>query len=139
MTSKAFPLSDYTAKSAPPVFKLQASPRSSPVDLNFGALAGDSQWNMSDRVRFWHTLAGSSPLPIVRLTIRKLDFDENALAHCHLEADGTLIILSNSKEYALRIFRTLFVNTPPSFAGIRNWKTKSGWAKQKKTTAFFAG
>jgi hypothetical protein len=83
-------------------------------------------------------MAGASPLPVVRLTIRKLDLDEKALVHCHLDEDGTLSILSNSKDYATRFFRSVFVDGPPVFAGIRDWKVKSGWTKNKTSIAFFA-
>jgi hypothetical protein len=137
----AFPISDYTSKSLGKlsVFRLEAAARSSPVDLNLPALSDESGSNLSDRLRFWHTLGGRSPIPIVRLTIRKLDLDEQALVHCHLEADGTLTILSNSKEYALRFFRCVFVNSPPAFGSSRDWKVKSGWIKNKRAVAFFGG
>src|ERR1700674_2185501 len=86
------------------VFSLEARPNSSPVDINLAALFDDSSWGPSDRMRFWHTIAGASPLPLMRLTIRKLDLDEKALVHCHLDENGTLSILSNSKDYAARFF-----------------------------------
>jgi len=119
------------------VFALEARPNSSPVDINLAALLDESSWGPSDRLRFWHTLAGASPLPVVRLTIRRLDLDENALVHCHLDQDGTVSILSNSKDYANRFFRSVFVDGTPVFAGIRNWKLKSGWTRNKTSIAFF--
>src|SRR6266851_3272720 len=106
------------------VFRLEARPNSSPVDVNLGALLDESSWNLSDRLRFWHTIDGASPLSMVRLTIRKLDLDEKALVHCQIDAGGTLTILSNSKDYATRFFRGVFTDGPPTFAGVRNWKVK---------------
>jgi len=44
-----------------PVFKLEAIPKSSPIDLNVSALSEESGWSLSDRARFWHTLNGKSP------------------------------------------------------------------------------
>ena len=42
------------------VFKLEAIPKSSPIDLNVAALSEESGWSLSDRLRFWHTLNGES-------------------------------------------------------------------------------
>ncbi len=121
------------------VFRLEARPNSSPVDVNLGALLDESSWNLSDRLRFWHTIDGASPLSMVRLTIRKLDLDEKALVHCQIDAGGTLTILSNSKDYATRFFRGVFTDGPPTFAGVRNWKVKRRWVKDKTSVSFFAG
>jgi hypothetical protein len=57
------------------VFKLEAIPKSSPIDFNVSALSEESGWSLSDRLRFWHTLNGKSPPPATRLTIRKLEPD----------------------------------------------------------------
>jgi hypothetical protein len=96
------------------VFRLQAVPKSSPIDLNVSALIQESGWNLADRLRFWHTLAGTAPH--TGLTIRKLDLDEKALVHCNVDTDGTVSILSNNREYALRFLRTVclaFRSQPP--------------------------
>jgi HEPN domain-containing protein len=121
------------------VFKLDAMPKSSPIDLDVSALSEESGWSLSDRLRFWHTLNGKSPLPATRLTIRKLELEEQALVLCHVEADGTLTILSNSKEYATRFFNNVFVGNPPAFRNRKDWKLKSVWVKDETTVAFFAG
>lgn len=121
------------------VFKLDATPHSSPIDLNVAALCEDSGWNLSDRLRFWHTLDGESLLPGVRMTIRKLELDEQALVHCHIEVDGKLRILSNSKEYATRFFSSVFLNSPPAFHSRKDWKITSVWVTDETTVAFFAG
>src|SRR5450759_1092662 len=76
------------------VFKLVATPHSSPIDLNVAALCEESGWSLSDRLRFGHTLNGESPLPEARMTIRKLELEEQALVHCHIEPDGKLRVLS---------------------------------------------
>ena len=116
---KAVALSDYTRKvRATQVFKLDATPKSSPIDINLPALIQESGWNLSDRLRCWHTLAGM--VPHTGLTIRKLDLDERALVHCNVDTDGALSILSNNREYATRFFRTVFLNSPPKFAGSRD-------------------
>jgi hypothetical protein len=134
-------ISEYALKnlSELSVFSLEARPNSSPVDINLVALLDESTWGPSDRLRFWHTIAGASPLPLVRLTIRKLDLDEKAMVHCHLDENGTVSILSNSKDYATRFFRRVFVDGPPALATIRSWKVKSGWIKDKTSIAFFVG
>jgi hypothetical protein len=44
------------------VFKLEAIPKSSPIDLDVSALSEESDWSLSDRLRFWHTLNGKSAL-----------------------------------------------------------------------------
>jgi HEPN domain-containing protein len=136
---RVIPLSDYTLKKirATQVFRLDAAPKSSPIDINLATLMQESGWNLSDRLRFWHTLAGM--LPNSRLTIRKLDLDEKALVHCNVDIDGALWILSNNRKYATRFFRAVFLNSPPTFAGARNWKVTSGWIADRTTVAIFAG
>jgi HEPN domain-containing protein len=136
---KAVALSDYTPQKirATQVFKLDAVPKSSPIDINLPALIQESGWNLSDRLRFWHTLAGT--VPHTGLTVRKLDLDERALVHCNVDSHGALSILSNSREYATRFFRTVFLNSPPQFAGSRDWKVTSGWTADETMVAFFAG
>jgi len=121
------------------VFKLEAIPKSSPIDLNVSALSEESGWSLSDRLRFWHTLNGKSPLPAIRLTIRKLELEEQALVLCHVEADGTLTILSNSKDCATRFFNTVFLDIPPSFPARKDWRLKGGWVDDESAVAFFAG
>lgn len=136
---RVIPLSDYTPEKirVTRVFKLDAAPKSSPIDMNLAALVQESGWNISDRLRFWHTFAGT--VPQAGLTIRKLDLDEKALAHCNVDTSGSLSILSNSREYATRFFRTVFLNCPPRFAGARDWKVTSGWTSDGTAVAFFAG
>jgi HEPN domain-containing protein len=136
---RVIPFSAYTPRKmrAVRVFKLDATPKSSPIDINLPALIHESGWNLSDRLRFWHSLAGT--VPHTGLTIRKLDLEEKALVHCRIDPDGALSILSNNREYATGFFRTVFLNSPPTFAGARNWKVTSGWIADKTTLAFFAG
>lgn len=136
---RVIPLSDYTAEKmrATQVFKLDAAPKSSPIDINLPALVQECGWNVADRLRFWHTLAGT--VPHTGLTIRKLDLDEKVLVHCSVDTHGSLSILSNNREYATRFFRTVFLNSPPRFAGARDWKVTSGWTAGEATVAFFAG
>ncbi len=47
---KAVALSDYTARKMPAtqVFKLDAAPKSSPIDINLAAPIQESGWNLSD-------------------------------------------------------------------------------------------
>jgi hypothetical protein len=73
------------------------------------------------------------------LTIRKLDLEEKALLHCKADINGALSILRNNREYATRIFQTVFINIPPRFAGAGNWRVTSSWTSDKTTLAFFAG
>ena len=119
-----------------PVFRLKAVPKSSPIDLNVAALCEESGWSLSDRLRFWHTLNGE--LLGVRLMVRKLELDEQALVHCHVEADGKVTILSNSKEYATRFFNSVFLGSPPSFQSRKDWKLTGVWVNDETTVAFFA-
>ena len=121
------------------VFKLDGTPKSSPIDLNVAALSGECGWSLSDRLRFWHTLNGKSLLPGTRLTVRKLELDDQALVHCHVEADGKLTILSNSKECATRFFSSVFLDNPPTFHDRKDWKLKGVWVNDKSTVAFLAG
>src|SRR6202140_3847800 len=121
------------------VIKLEAIPKSSPIDLNVSALSEESDWSLSDRLRFWHTLNGKSPLPAIRLTIRKLELEEQALVLCHVEADGTITILSNSKDCATRFFNTVFLDIPPSFPARTDWRLKGCWVNDESAVAFFAG
>jgi hypothetical protein len=121
------------------VFILDATPHSSPIDLSVAALCEESGWSLSDRLRFWHTLNGESPLPGARITIRKLELEEQALVHCHIEPDGRLRILSNSKEYATRFFNSVFLGSAPAFHTRKDWKITSVWASDETTVAFFAG
>lgn len=143
---KAIPISKYVPKKSGkielkglPVFKLDGTPKSAPIDLNVAALCGESGWSLSDRVRLWHTLNGTSPLTGTQLTVRKLELDDQALVHCHIEADGKLTILSNSKDYATRFFSSVFLDTPPTFHDRKDWKLKGVWVNDKTTVAFFAG
>jgi hypothetical protein len=139
--ARTIDISEYTLKNVKKlsIFRLEARPFSSPIDMNLAALLDESSWNLSDRLRFWHAMGGASPVPGARLTIRKLDFDEKALVHCQIEVRGELTILSNSRDYAMRFFRTVFTNSPPAFVGMRNWKVKSRWVKDKTSISFFAG
>jgi hypothetical protein len=84
-------------------------------------------------------LNGESPLPAARITIRKLELDEQALVHCHIEPDGKLRILSNSKKYATRFFSSVFLDSPPAFHSRKDWKITSVWVSDETTVAFFAG
>jgi hypothetical protein len=138
--ARTIDISEYTLKNPKglSVFRLEARPYSSPVDVNLAVLLDESSWNLSDRLRFWHTIDGASPVSMVRLTIRKLDFDEKALVHCQIDAGGALTILSNSKDYARRFFRAVFTDGPPMFADVRNWRVKSRWVSDKTSNAFFA-
>ena len=143
---RAIPISEYVPKTFGKielkklsVFKLDATPQSSPIDLNVAALCEESGWSLSDRLRFWHTLNGESPLPGARMTIRKLELDEQALVHCHVEPDGKLRILSNSKEVAARFFNSVFLGSPPAFHSRKDWKITSVWVSDETTVAFFAG
>ena len=143
---RAIPISKYVPKNFGKielkklsVFKLVATPHSSPIDLNVAALCEESGWSLSDRLRFWHTLNGESPLPEARMTIRKLELEEQALVHCHIEPDGKLRVLSNSKEYATRFFSSVFLGSPPTFHSRKDWKLKGVWVNDKSTVAFFAG
>src|SRR5271170_2502962 len=74
------------------VFKFEAIPKSSPIDLNVSALSEESGWSLSDRLRLWHTLNDKSPLPATRLTIRKLELEEQALVLCHGKAPAIDLI-----------------------------------------------
>ena len=121
------------------VFKMDAAPHSSPIDLNVAALCEESGWGLADRLRFWHTLGGESTLPVGRVTIRKLDLEEQALVHCQVEADGVLTLLSNSEIYATRFFGSVFIDGPPAFHGLKDWKLKNAWVNDQTTVAFFAG
>jgi HEPN domain-containing protein len=136
---KQIPLSDYGLKKskAAQVFELSASPKSSPIDVNLPALMQQSGWSLSDRLRFWHTLAGA--VQHTGMTIRKLDLDDKAMVHCRIGTDGTVSILGNSREYVTRFFRTTFLNTPPRFDSARGWRVKSGWTRNEIAVAFFAG
>jgi hypothetical protein len=67
---------------------VDAAPKSSPIDINLSALMQESGWNLSDRLRFWHSLVGT--VPHTGLTIRKLNLDEQALVHCNLDIHGAL-------------------------------------------------
>jgi hypothetical protein len=84
-------------------------------------------------------LNGESPVPATRLTIRKLELEEQALVHCHVEANGTLTILSNSKDCATRFFNSVFLGSPPAFQTRKDWKLRSLWVNDETTVAFFAG
>jgi len=143
---RTIPISKYVPKKFgkiemknPSVFKLEAIPKSSPIDLNVSALSEESGWSLSDRLRFWHTLNGKSALPTTRLTIRKLELEEQALVLCHVEADGTLTILSNSKDCATRLFNSVFLDIPPSFPARKDWGLKGHWVNDESAVAFFAG
>jgi HEPN domain-containing protein len=142
--SKAIPISQYVPKASGKidlkklsVFKLHAAPKSSPIDLNLATLSAESGWSLSDRLRFWHTLNGKSPLQGTRLTIRKLVLDEQALVHCHVEADGGVAILSNSREYATTFFSSVFLGNPPSFHDRKDWTVKGEWVNDETAVAFF--
>jgi hypothetical protein len=137
--AKAIPLSDYTSSQTRKlrVFTLNATATSSPIDINVKALIGEGSWLMSDRLRLWHSIGGRTRM--ARLTLRKLDLDDAALVHCHVELDGRVSVLSNSKEAATRFFRDVFLNVPPSFSGARGWKVNGAWTTDKTTVAFFAG
>ena len=132
------PLSEYAPElRAAQVFKLEALPKSSPTDINLSVLMEESGWNLADRFRFWHHLGGISGH--AGLTVRKLDVDEQALVHCNMDIEGRLQILSNNQRSAIRFFRMLFLNGPPTFYGERNWKVTRGWTGDRSTVAFFAG
>ncbi len=140
---RVIPLSEYATKKNRTlprtlrVFRLQAIPRMSPIDINVQALIEESTWSLSDRLRFWNLFRRMVPEP--RLTIRKLNLDEKALVSCRMGLDGTLSILSNNEEYATRFFRSVFVNIPFGPSRMRNWTVKREWTGNRTTVRFFGG
>jgi len=65
--------------------------------------------------------------------------EEQALVLCHVEGDGTLTILSNSKDCATRFFNSVFLDIPPSFPARKDWRLKGHWVNDESAVAFFAG
>jgi hypothetical protein len=135
---RAIPLSDYTSEKlrGAQVFKLDAAPRSYPIDINLPGLMQGSGWSPSDRLQLWHNLGGI--VPYTGLTIRKLDLEANALLHCTLNISGDLSLLSNHQEFANRFFRDAFVESASSFSCVNDWEVTSRWTADPTTMSFFA-
>ncbi len=113
------------------VFELRARPNFTPLDFNIFAFTQNLDWSLSDRFRFWHVLAedkslsGSlsvSSFPL-HLTLHRLDKEADAFCRCIVNIDGEVVVWSNDGDYAENFFDELFVNVPPSFHGITDWKS----------------
>ena len=56
-----------------------------------------------------------------------------------ISMDGEITIWSNDSDYAGDFFRRLFVNVPPSFHGIEDWKIAQRWVVAPQEIAAFTG
>jgi len=145
-----YPLSRYIeTASAPVVFRLRAEPQFSPLDVNLSFLAR-SGWNQSvDRMRFHfeHDFAGHTKHPMTQvmgrlaphLLIRRLDRDEDRFGSVHISVQGEIVILSNDAEFARALLRGIFLECPPSFHSLGEFKITEDAQSDGETKAMFAG
>lgn len=144
---KKVPLKSYDNGSAKlELFELKAAPNFSPIDFNIFAMTEILDWSLSDRLRFWHAaedLIQLGPTSIFdvkpHILVRRLDKEEDALCHCTISMDGEVTIWSNDSDYAEDFFGRLFVNVPPSFHGIEDWKVTRRWFDAPQEMATFTG
>jgi hypothetical protein len=145
-----YPLRSYIETASPPVvFRLRAEPQFSPLDVNLAFLAR-SGWNQSvDRLRFHfqHGFAGPAEHPLTQamgrlgphLLIRRLDRDEDCFGSVHVSVQGEVVVLSNDAEFARGLLRGIFLECPPSFHTLREFKITEEWQSDEETKAMFAG
>ena len=135
--------------SAAPVFRLRAIPEFSPLDVNVAFLA-QTGWNQSvDRLRFHvrgaSAVAPDGPLARVvtrfepHLLIRRLDKDEDRFASVHAYVDGDIVVLSNDADFGHMLFQGIFLECPPSFHTLDEFKITEEWLADGETKALFAG
>lgn len=130
------------------VFRLTAKPKSAPIDFNLTALFEKVGWRPSDRFRFWYVqelpktdnqilsaLISTPP----HILIRKLDSEEDSFCICRILMDGCVEIFGNDEEYTYAFFNDLFVNVPPTFYQLRNWKITRKCVKDAASVGMFSG
>ena len=146
-TGKKVPLKSFNDSSVKlELFELKAMPSFSPIDFNIFAMTEILDWSLSDRLRFWHgskDLRQLGPTSIFdvkpHILVRRLDKEEDAFCHCTISMDGEVTIWSNDSDYAQDFFSRLFVNVPPSFHGIEDWKITRRWLDAPQEIASFTG
>jgi HEPN domain-containing protein len=129
------------------VFELKAKPEFAPIDFNIFALTETIDWSTSDRMRFWYVQADNEKLPdplgifnvSPHFLLRRLDKEEDAFCHCRVNMDGEVVIWSNDSDYAEDFFGKVFVNVPPAFHEIRDWKISKEWLNAASAIAMFLG
>jgi HEPN domain-containing protein len=146
-TGKKVPLKSFDDRSVKlELFELKATPSFSPIDFNIFAMTEILDWSLSDRLRFWHAaeeLRQHGPASIFdikpHMLVTRLDKEEDAFCHCTISMDGEITIWSNDSDYAEEFFSRLFVNVPPSFHGIEDWKITQKWLDAPQEIAIFTG
>lgn len=146
-TGKKVPLKSFgNGRAKLELFELEATPSFSPIDLNIFAMTEILDWSLSDRLRFWHAakdLGQLGPASVFdikpHILVRRLDKEEDAFCHCTISMDGEVTIWSNDSNYAEDFFSRLFLNVPPSFHGIEDWKIARRWLDAAQEIAMFTG
>lgn len=143
------PIRDYTQKGkAPPVYRIEAFPSFSPVDINVQFLMEEG-WGHADRMRF-HPLskvefAEDHPLATIlsnldiHLFIRRYDREKGLLLTIIINREGEIEILSNHRDAANRYLEELFLECPPSFHSNDEIKINSHWVEDKQIQERFLG
>jgi len=131
------------------VFVIEGDIIRTPVDINIACLVQKYNFNPEyDRFRFWGTMHSFeekhtheikpfqiSPLIPVRLTIRKLNVEQDWMVHGHIWAEGTFQFLSNDDGVALKFMKDVFENVPPTMETALN--LNCNWKTDKSLLAFF--
>jgi hypothetical protein len=134
------------------VFILTAELCVTPIDIDIGAFVKKYGFDPSyDRFRYWVTIARFeskheiepepiSPLIPVRLTIRRLNFQDDWLLYAHISSDGFIEILCNDNELARKFYEDVLAHfrAPEDTSPISELDSK--WTNDPHVvTAYLAG
>lgn len=142
-------IEDYlTSKESLPVYRVEATPNFSPIDVNVQYIMEEG-WSNADRIRFHFKTepietknqALDKILKSVEphLLIRHYDKAEGSFLVIQIAIDGTIEILSNDKDFAHKYMQGLFLEFPPSFHSIEDLEVSGKWINDPKICAFFLG
>lgn len=98
-------------------------------------------------MRFWYVQGDDEKLPETldifnvspHLLLRRLDEEEDAFCHCRVDMDGEVVLWSNDSDYAEHFFGKVFVNVPPAFHEIQDWRISRQWLDAPSIVAMFTG
>jgi len=144
-----FSTQDYfTEGKNPPVYRMEVSPRFSPIDVNLQFVFKEG-WSHADRLRF-HTKAkfksnNAHPLSDLinslkpHLLIRRYDAEEDSFVSINIGLDGEIELLANDRDFAQRYLRGLLLECPPSFHSTEDLDLTEEWVDKSQTRAMFLG
>jgi len=149
MSHKKIPIQDYLeSEKVIPVFRLEAVPNFSPVDLNLQFVI-DEGWSNSDRLRFHSKIdmdeikdnPMTKMLKILKphILIRRYEREEGSFLTISINLDGEMEFLSNDQTFVHKYLNGLFLECPPSFHSINDLEISEEWIEDPKVYAMFLG